>query len=1256
VNGYLFAKGCAVLGVTQKLQGRRAMSACRVSALLTVFVWIAGTAAADGYRWRHDNGGETNASWMAAENTAITNVARGQNIRVRFTISNTSTGPYYLEPSGLSKCWFYYSASPSGPWREVGTNAAEAVCMAQSPHIETGTATTDQLGGSATFAAGHCVEAPDTVGPTMTLDTDRRTEFEYCFQLTAKAVGAQTYYLKLYKGYLPVSAVAVLTVEPGELEEPPHIHSPLTAQIRTGLAWTYSIHVSGSQPVSNGVANLPSWLLYNSDRESISGQPTETGAFDIHLSASNPYGTDTQTLVVTVEGNIPPTANDQTQAVNTLSYQRLDLEWSDPDDPIDSMKFRLVTAPSHGVLKKKLSTETVMAEGDWSYNDYFHYTPNDSYAGPDSFVWDCWDSAGNTSRAATFTVNVAAAAPVAEDRTVTAGTNRTTKLPAMYSDADSRASLLRISIVSGPSHGTAETASAQLYYTPAFGYTGPDSFTWEITDGIHTSDVATCTINVTDTPPGGTNTLIVVVKDTLLPEIEDEVNRLLLDLQWEGRAVKLKSWSSTSTRALWDYLVAEYNDASQNLEGAILIGQLPEIKSTSGETADVAYWNMETYENGLTHHIWVSRFRGVVYAFGSQFGNEVAMQKRALDANHYCRTGASRLPHTGTHYDVVGGGGNIENLRDVWPGAVWRRPGDAFRTGADLIHETSHGNAGSYDDWGVTEDGIHNTIAQARFALCSSCGSGAPGRCVNNQLVTRYGGNVLSIGASETSYIGAFVILRDYAGTWTKDKALREMLAAGHCWGVALRTYHSFGDKYRSMFYGDLSLPVMPTMSNKLPAINTLTASKTTLRVGEPVTLTVTVSDQDAGATDSPFVDFEHRVDWYLNGWNYGRNNPVYTTDSTQSNWTQVAHSYASTGTRTVRALVMDEWRAVGYKDIEISVISDPPAAADDTADTDENTAVVISVLDNDSDPNGDSFSVSSVAAPAHGTATTDGTNVTYTPHVNWHGTDSFTYTLRDAWNYTDTAVVTVTVNPVSTPPEAVDDETFALPGQVTVINVLGNDRDWDGAGLSVHSVTDPADGVAFHNEQTVSYIPDPGFEGTNTFEYQLIDGVGRTASATVTVTVTPVPDTVRGSLFNPAYYALSADALVCTNGILTFYTDQGVASNSVTGESWTGLPSVTNASGKVVLSLFCFNDIHLSNVTVRAEGNRGLVLAARRDLTVAPGVTIDLAGRNGTSSAAGTGAAGRRGSAPTGAAVLHSPSVQRALCARCSHLPVLRS
>ena len=182
------------------------------------------------------------------------------------------------------------------------------------------------------------------------------------------------------------------------------------------------------------------------------------------------------------------------------------------------------------------------------------------------------------------------------------------------------------------------------------------------------------------------------------------------------------------------------------------------------------------------------------------------------------------------------------------------------------------------------------------------------------------------------------------------------------------------------------------------------------------------------------------------------------------------------------------------------------PDANDDLATVDEDSSVVIAVLDNDTDPEGDPLTVTSASAD-HGTITInpDGT-LTYTPDPNYNGPDSITYSVSDGNGGTDTASVDVTVTPVNDAPVAVDDSATTAYNSSVVIPVLDNDTDVDGDLLTVISASSPDGDVTINPDGTLTFDPNPGFEGEATISYTVSDGNGGTDSANVTVTVEEQP------------------------------------------------------------------------------------------------------------------------------------------------------
>ncbi|MGV0599578.1 Ig-like domain-containing protein [Mycolicibacterium pulveris] len=194
---------------------------------------------------------------------------------------------------------------------------------------------------------------------------------------------------------------------------------------------------------------------------------------------------------------------------------------------------------------------------------------------------------------------------------------------------------------------------------------------------------------------------------------------------------------------------------------------------------------------------------------------------------------------------------------------------------------------------------------------------------------------------------------------------------------------------------------------------------------------------------------------------------------------------------------------------VTVNPVNDAPVAVDDAVTVDEDSgASVIDVLGNDTDVDGDALSVTTVSSAGNGTVTLIDGVITYTPDTDFHGTDSFTYTVSDGNGGTATATVYVTVNPVNDAPVAGDDSASTDQDTPVVIDVLGNDYDVDaGDRLALLLTQQPQYGQASLNDDgTITYTPNPGFHGTDTFSYQLDDGTDTSNIATVTITVHQAP------------------------------------------------------------------------------------------------------------------------------------------------------
>ncbi|WP_373564274.1 Ig-like domain-containing protein [Myxococcus sp. CA039A] len=191
------------------------------------------------------------------------------------------------------------------------------------------------------------------------------------------------------------------------------------------------------------------------------------------------------------------------------------------------------------------------------------------------------------------------------------------------------------------------------------------------------------------------------------------------------------------------------------------------------------------------------------------------------------------------------------------------------------------------------------------------------------------------------------------------------------------------------------------------------------------------------------------------------------------------------------------------------------PVAVADRVRTDEDTAVVIpatTLVANDTDADGDSLAVTAVGNATQGTVTLAGGNVAFTPESNFFGMATFNYTVSDGTN-TSTSTVTVTVQSVNDAPVAsADSAVTRMNGGLTlpVAKLLANDSDVEGDGLTVSQVANAHHGTVELLGDEVKFTPTPGFAGAASFEYQVSDIHGTTATGSVAVRVRDdVPNSV---------------------------------------------------------------------------------------------------------------------------------------------------
>jgi hypothetical protein len=225
--------------------------------------------------------------------------------------------------------------------------------------------------------------------------------------------------------------------------------------------------------------------------------------------------------------------------------------------------------------------------------------------------------------------------------------------------------------------------------------------------------------------------------------------------------------------------------------------------------------------------------------------------------------------------------------------------------------------------------------------------------------------------------------------------------------------------------------------------------------------------------------------------------------------------------------------------------------AENDFVTVDEDaTSILIQVLSNDSDPDGDEVLLSSISQPANGTAqVTDGNaSITYSPDPNFYGSDSIDYTIQDGYGGLAIATVTINVTSVNDVPVAFDDfyqseedEELTIPP----LGILGNDIDIEGDALLSVLQSSPTNGMLeLALDGSFTYTPNANFNGVDSFIYKANDGTDDSNLATVTISVLQVND---APIANDDEYAIDEDIPLNMTAPGVLDNDSDVDGDSVT-------------------------------------------------------------------------------------------------------------
>ncbi len=290
---------------------------------------------------------------------------------------------------------------------------------------------------------------------------------------------------------------------------------------------------------------------------------------------------------------------------------------------------------------------------------------------------------------------------------------------------------------------------------------------------------------------------------------------------------------------------------------------------------------------------------------------------------------------------------------------------------------------------------------------------------------------------------------------------------------------------------------------------------------------------------------------------------------------------------------------------LEISAENDVPIVVTSETEVQEDGAVIIDIIRDVIDSDGDNLTIESISNPANGAAEIIENKIVYVPKANYNGEDSLIYTISDGNGGIVTKKLDISVNSVNDAPIVEVSNGDLKEDEILTINVLKGSSDIENDTLTVTEVRNVTNGYATIVNNEVIYIPDQNYHGSSSLEYVVSDGENEVVK-TLNILVESVNDLPVAILTESS---LNEDSSINID-VLSFASD-------VDGDILT-IASITNPSngdavienGKITYTPDA-NYFGSDNFDyLISDGNGGLV-AKTLNLTInnvndAPEVTID--------------------------------------------------
>ncbi|MBM1106429.1 tandem-95 repeat protein [Aurantibacter crassamenti] len=827
-------------------------------------------------------------------------------------------------------------------------------------------------------------------------------------------------------------------------------------------------------------------------------------------------GTDSFTYDVTDINSLTETAT-VTITVNPIADAVDDTFSTDEDTVLNefvSTSDTHTTATTY-VLNTDASNGTVTLNSDGT----FTYTPNADFNGTDSFTYDVTDINADTETATvTITVN-----PIADAVDDSFSTDEDTVLNEDVSTSDTHTNATTYALNTDATNGTVVMASDGTFtYTPDADFNGTDSFTYDVTDINALTETATVTITVNPIADAVDDTFstdedTVLSEDVSTSDTHSTATTYALNADATNGAVVMAADGTFTYTPDADfngtdsftYDVTDINALTETATVSITVNPIADAVDDSFTVDEDTVLNEDVSTND-THTT------ATTYALNTDASNGTVVI--ASDGTFTYTPNADFNGTDSFTYDVT----DINSLTETATVTITVNPiadavDDSFTVDEDTVlnedvsTSDTHTTATTY---ALKTDASNGTVVMATDGTFTY----TPDADFNGTDSFTY--DVTDInGATETATVTITVNpiadAVDDSFTVDEDTALSEDVSTSDTHTTAT-TYALNTDATNGAVVMAADGTFTYTPNADFNGTDSFTYDVTDINsLTETATVTITVNPIADAVDDSFTVDEDTVLNEDVSTSDTHTTATTYALKTDASNGTVVMATdgtftytpdadFNGTDSFTYDVTDINALTETATVTITVNPIAD---AVDDTFSVNEDTVLSEDVSTSDTHTTATSYVLNTDASNGTVVMAANGT-FTYTPDADFNGTDSFTYDVTDINSLTETATVTITVNPIA---DAVDDA-FSVD-EDTVLNDDVSTSDSHTTATSYALNTDASNGaVIMASDGTFTYTPDADFNGTDSFTYDVTDINALTETATVTITVNPIADAVDDS------------------------------------------------------------------------------------------------------------------------------------------------